>query len=101
MEVRVAKMVFLISFSSFQKPTFKLLENVDPLLSFDLITSSDDRKVNVWKEGKLVQTLTHSDCCRRFAFDAQKRILAVGYWGGLAIWSTTGGLEIQSKLVIR
>ena len=48
---------------------------------FDLITSSRDQTVKVWKDGKLRQILKHSNYCYGFHFDSQKQMLAVAYSG--------------------
>ena len=60
---------------------------------FDMISCSWDESVKVWKQEKLVQTLQHSDRCRRFDLNSEGTLLAVGYGsgsnGGVTIWSTT------------
>ena len=66
---------------------------------FDLITSSRDQTVKVWKDGKLRQTLKHSNYCYGFHFDSQKQMLAVAYSGEVAIGSTTDWKLIVDKKI--
>ena len=55
--------------------------------SYDLI-SSGDKTLEVWKEGKLVKSLQHSNDCWRFHLNSDKSLLAVGYDSGVTVWST-------------
>lgn len=67
--------------------------------NFDLITSSRDQTVKVWKGGKLKQTLKHSNYCYTFQLDSKKQKLAVAYSGGVTIGSTAGWKLIADKKV--
>ena len=70
--------------------------------SFDLICSGD-KKLKIWKEGKLVQSLEHSNYSRRFQLNSDNSMLAVGYGddsvnpfeGGVKVWSTADWTELE------
>ena len=58
----------------------------DQSLDFDLITSSWDSSVELWQKGQIVESLEHSNWCRCFDLDKEKRLLAVVTDDGLTLW---------------
>lgn len=67
--------------------------------SFDLMISSYDGSVKVCKEGKVIQTLEHSNGCYRFQLNTEKTLLAVGYRDGLALWSTADWSKLADQKI--
>ena len=58
----------------------------DQNLDFDLITASWDKKVKLWRQGKVFKTLKHSEGCRSFDLDKENRLLAVATKDGVTLW---------------
>ena len=58
----------------------------DSSLGFNLITSSDDRTVKLWRNGELVESLKHSSWCERFDLDRTNRLLTVATEHGVTVW---------------
>ena len=70
-----------------------------PGLTYDLMISSYDGSIKVCKDGKVVQTLEHSNGCYRFQLNQEKTLLAVGYRDGLTLWSTADWAKLADQKI--
>ena len=71
----------------------------DSSLGFNLITSSWDKTIKLWRNAELVESLQHSDDCIRFDLDKTNRLLAVATLNGVTVWRTDNFKKIGEERI--